>query len=68
VYNVFTLERCKHLHTKCTLYLTTILYFNYIAMKKTQKILDALKYIDNLDLSPDEILRLSSEVDSLTMI
>lgn len=34
-------------------------------MKKTQKVLDSLKFIDNLDLSQDELERLESEINSL---
>jgi len=30
--------------------------------KKTQKVLDSLKYIDNLDLTPEELGRLISEL------
>ena len=35
-------------------------------MKKTQKVLDALKYIDSLDLSGEELERLEDEINSLT--
>jgi len=34
-------------------------------MKKTQKVLDSLKYIDNLDLSNEELERLISELEDI---
>ena len=37
-------------------------------MKKTQKVLHLLEYIDNLDLSNDELERLISELDSMLTI
>ena len=40
-------------------------FIYWIEMKKTQKVLDVLKYIDSLDLSSDELKRLESEINSL---
>jgi len=34
-------------------------------MKKTQKVLDCLKYIDDLRLSPDELDRIADELGSI---
>lgn len=34
-------------------------------MKKTTKVLQALSYIDNLDLSQEELERLVDELDSM---
>jgi len=34
-------------------------------MRKTQKVKQALKYIDNLELSQEELERLESEINSL---
>ena len=39
--------------------------FTFIYMKKTQKILDILKYIEALNLTCDELDRLTSEVEDL---
>lgn len=36
-------------------------------MKKTQKVLDSLKFIDNLDLSKEELERLIEELTLLTI-
>jgi len=33
--------------------------------KKTQKVLDSLKFVDNLDLTSEELERLIDELDSL---
>jgi hypothetical protein len=37
-------------------------------MKKTQKVLHLLEYIENMNLSNDELERLISELDSMLII
>ena len=41
------------------------IYFNLNIMKKTQNVLDSIKFIDNLDLSYEELDRLIEELDSM---
>ena len=44
----------------------TYLFSNWLAMwKKTQKVLDCMKFIDNQDLSQDELYEVVTELDLL---
>lgn len=46
-------------------YRLNVIFLTFTFMKKTQKILDAIQYIESLNLTCDELDRLTSEVEDL---